>query len=166
MVRFFLAVLCLTLSAIPAAAQTPLFRPGMNTTDRNPQPVKLMCWNATTPGYEPCPMPTASTTASPATSTSTPTTTAPETYKLITANVAAAPVTVQGGTYLLTQTCSFYGSVSLKVLGPDGVSLLTLVTKILLDTGIGNQVVLGAGSVVSMTVAGATGCNATLARVP
>lgn len=165
MMRYFLMLLCSMAVAFPAAAQVQSYRPGMNTHDRNPLPVKMMCWSVTTNVYEPCPV-SSTTASSPASSSTAPTTTTPETYKLISANVPSAAVTVQGGTYLLTQTCTLYGSVSLKVLGPDGVSLLTLVTKILLDTGLGNQVVLGAGATVSMTVAGATGCNATLARVP
>lgn len=81
-------------------------------------------------------------------------------------NVAAAPVTAQGGVYVLNQMCSGYGTVVLRYLAADGVSMLPLVSRNGTDMGGGTSLYLGTGSVVDVQLSGTTGCSAYLARVP
>lgn len=81
-------------------------------------------------------------------------------------NVAAAPVTALGGLYILNQSCGGYGSLTLRYLAADGVTMLPLLTRTVSDTGGGTNIYLGAGAVVDISLSGTTGCNAQLARVP
>ena len=81
-------------------------------------------------------------------------------------NVAAAPVTALGGLYVLNQSCNGYGTVTLRYLGADGITMLPLLTRTASDTGGGTNIYLGAGTVVDINLSGTSGCNANLARVP
>ncbi len=89
-----------------------------------------------------------------------------EAFQLVNANVSAGQVKVVGGDYVLAQTGVTYGTLTLQVLGPDGTTWLTLVTKSASDGGSGTGVTLAANAVVRVTVAGTTGCYASLSRVP
>ncbi len=81
-------------------------------------------------------------------------------------NVAAAPATAVGGLYILNQSCGGYGSLTLRYLAADGVTMLPLLTRTVSDTGGGTNIYLGAGAMVDISLSGTTGCNAQLARVP
>ena len=81
-------------------------------------------------------------------------------------NVAVAPVTALGGLYVLNQSCNGYGTVTLRYLGADGITMLPLLTRTASDTGGGTNIYLGAGAVVDINLSGTSGCNANLARVP
>jgi hypothetical protein len=89
-----------------------------------------------------------------------------EAWRLVSANTPIAEQPVYGGNYILSQTCTAYGTLTLQVLGPDGVTYLPLATKTSSDTGSGTAIALGTRAVVRVTVTGTTGCNALLARVP
>lgn len=89
-----------------------------------------------------------------------------EGFALAAANSAAAAVSVSGGDYILAQQCAAYGTVTLRGRGPDGASMVPLLTLSAADTGGGSGVTLGAGAVVDLVLSGTTGCNATLTRVP
>lgn len=89
-----------------------------------------------------------------------------ESVTLIAANTPAAVQTVYGGNYAFSQTCSAYGTVVLRYRGPDGATMLTLVSKTASDSTGATLVQLGSNAVVDATVSGTTGCNATLSRVP
>jgi len=89
-----------------------------------------------------------------------------ESFQLIAANTPSAAVTVFGGDYIISQTCTAYGTVTLQVLGPDGATWLTLGTFTGTDTGNGTGGTIGSYAQIRMTVSGTSGCNAVLARVP
>jgi hypothetical protein len=89
-----------------------------------------------------------------------------EVFALVAANVPSAPATVTGGSYILTQDCSAYGSLTLRYQGPDGATMTALLTKTSTDIGGGTLVSLGSAQVVDVTLSGTTGCNAKLARNP
>lgn len=89
-----------------------------------------------------------------------------ELLTLITANAPAAPVAVYGGTYVYSQGCTAYGSLTLRYRGPDGVTMITMVTKTASDNAGGTLLSLGTNAIVDVAISGTTGCNATLARIP
>lgn len=89
-----------------------------------------------------------------------------EAFQLVSANTPITSATVYGGDYILAQTCSSYGTVTLQVRGPDASTWLTLVTKTAADTGSGTGIALGSYAVVRVTVSATTGCFASLSRVP
>lgn len=89
-----------------------------------------------------------------------------EAFPLIAANVPSAPATVFGGNYILEQTCTAYGTVTIQRLGPDGTTYLTIASYTASDTMGGHALAFGSLAKVRMTVSGTTGCNALLARVP
>lgn len=89
-----------------------------------------------------------------------------ESVQLVAGNTTAAAVTLFGGDYILTQTCTGYGTLTVQARGPDGTAWLTLVTRTASDTGSGTGIALGSYAVVRATVTGTSGCNAVLARVP
>lgn len=89
-----------------------------------------------------------------------------EAFQLVSANTPIASATVYGGDYILAQTCTSYGTLTLQVRGPDATTWLTLVTKTAADTGSGTGIALGSYAVVRVTVSGAAGCFASLSRVP
>ena len=89
-----------------------------------------------------------------------------ESVTLIAANTPASAATVYGGNYAFSQTCSAYGTLTLRYRGPDGATMLTLVSKTASDSTGATLVQLGSNAVVDATVSGTTGCNATLSRVP
>ena len=89
-----------------------------------------------------------------------------ESFALVVANSSAAPATVYGGRYVVTQNCASYGTVSVRYRGPDGVAMATLFARTAADAGGGTLVTLGSNAVVDATVADATGCNVSLSRVP
>lgn len=89
-----------------------------------------------------------------------------EKYQLVSANVAAADQQVFGGNYVFTQTCSAYGTVTMLVRGPDGATFMQVAAYTTADTTSGHAFGLGSGSVVRVTLAGTTACNASLLRVP
>jgi len=95
-----------------------------------------------------------------------PTTGFADSFGLVAANVPASSVTVAGGRYVVSQLCSAYGTLSIRYRGPDGATMLTLLSKTAADSGGGTLVTLAAGAVIDATVSGATACNATLVRVP
>ncbi len=89
-----------------------------------------------------------------------------ETIQLATANTAAAPVTLIGGSYVFTQGCATYGTVTLRYRGPDGATMTAMLSKTAADSGGGTIASFGTGAIVDVTLSGTTGCNATLARIP
>lgn len=92
-----------------------------------------------------------------------------EAAQIVSANVARAPQTVYGGIYTLMQSCASYagGMLTLRYRGPDGVTMMPLLSRTETDTGGGTLITLGSNAVVDVTLpTGATGCNAMLARVP
>lgn len=88
-----------------------------------------------------------------------------EVVQLATNNTAAPAMTMFGGTYIMTQACTAYGSVVLRYRGPDGSTMVPLLTKTAGEAG-GTTVQLGSKQVVDVALTGTTGCNVTLARVP
>lgn len=92
-----------------------------------------------------------------------------EIFALATANAAASAATVYGGTYIFNQTCTSYNSglLTLRYRGPDGATMLSLVSKSAADSSGGTQVALAASTVVDVTLpSGSTGCAANIAKVP
>lgn len=88
-----------------------------------------------------------------------------EMVMLASTNVAAVAQPVYGGDYLFTQTCTGYGSVALQVLGPDGSSFLTLLTRTGADPApVG--IAIGSNAILRLDLAGTSGCAANLSRVP
>jgi hypothetical protein len=141
------------LLASPALAQTA---PPANVTMLNGQPRSVvpgasMCWDA----------PSALWTACAATGGAV-----RESFALVVANVPSAQATVYGGDYILSQTCTSYGTLALQVLGPDGATWQTVVSKTASDAGAGTGLSIGSFAKVRVTVTGTAGCNALLARVP
>ena len=88
-----------------------------------------------------------------------------ESAALVSANMPAAAVTLYGGSYVLSQLCATYGSVTLRYRAADGVTMTPLVTKIAADA-VATVLQFGSGAVVDATVTGTTGCNVTLSRIP
>jgi hypothetical protein len=88
-----------------------------------------------------------------------------ESFALATANAAAPPSTLYGGTYMMTQGCTAYGQVALRYLAADGSTMTTMLTKTAAETG-GTAVQFGTGAIVDVALSGTTGCNVTLARIP
>lgn len=92
-----------------------------------------------------------------------------ESYQLIAANAVSPAKKVFGGSYVFSQTCTNYnsGSLTLRVVGPDGSTLQTVITKTASDSTGGTAISLGNNVTVSATLpSGGTGCNALLTRVP
>ena len=89
-----------------------------------------------------------------------------ELVTLATANTAAPAATLYGGSYILNQACSAYGSVTLRYRSPDGATMLPLTTKSAPDSGGGSTIQFGTAQVVDVALSGTTGCNVTLSRVP
>lgn len=89
-----------------------------------------------------------------------------EAFQLVTANVASAPVTVYGGSYVVAQACAGYGTVTVRYRGPDGGAMLPLLTRTAADAAGGTLVSLGTATTIDATVTGTTGCNVSLSRVP
>lgn len=88
-----------------------------------------------------------------------------ETAALATGNIAAPAATLYGGTYILTQACTAYGSVALRYRAPDGV-MVPLATKIVPDSGGGSVFQFGTSQIVDVLLTGTTGCNVILSRIP
>lgn len=95
-----------------------------------------------------------------------PVTTRTETFNLVTNNTASPAVALWGGNYVLAQSCTTYGSVALRYRGPDGTTMIALVTKTAADTGGGTFVAFGTNAIVDVGLSGTAGCNVTLARIP
>ncbi len=89
-----------------------------------------------------------------------------EAFQLATANTAAPPVALVGGSYIWAQGCTGYGSVALRYRGPDGATMVTMVTKTAADSAGGTLVQLGGGAIVDVALSGTTGCSVSLTRVP
>lgn len=89
-----------------------------------------------------------------------------EAFTLVSANTPAAAVTTYGGSYVLTQSCTAYGTLSLRYRGPDNSTMTAMLSKTATDTGGGTLIALGTGAVVDATVSGTSGCNAILTRIP
>jgi len=89
-----------------------------------------------------------------------------EVVALATANAAAPAVAVYGGSYVLNQGCTAYGSVTLRYRAADGATMLTLLSKTAADSTGGTLISLGTNTIVDVALSGTTGCNATLARIP
>lgn len=105
--------------------------------------------------------------ATPVTPTSPlPVMTRGESFQLITANASAPAAGLVGGAYVFTQLCTSYGTVTLRYRGPDGATMIALVSKTAADSGGGTILSFGSNAIVDATVSGTTGCNATLAKMP
>ncbi|WP_294278299.1 hypothetical protein [uncultured Sphingomonas sp.] len=93
-----------------------------------------------------------------------------ENLTLAVANSAAPAQTVYGGTYIFGQACGSYngGTLALRYRGPDGVTMLTLLTRGSSDAAGGAaSVTLGSQAIIDVVLpTGSTECVATLARVP
>jgi hypothetical protein len=92
-----------------------------------------------------------------------------ENIAMATANSVAAPASVYGGSYIFSQSCAAYdgGNLTLRYRGPDGVTMMAMMSKTVADTDGGTLVTLGSNASVDVLLpSGATGCNATLSRVP
>lgn len=89
-----------------------------------------------------------------------------ELITLATANVPATAVAVYGGTYVFSQGCASYGTLTLRYRGADGATMITMVTKTASDNAGGTLLSLGTNAIVDVAISGTTGCNATLARIP
>ncbi|WP_294138350.1 hypothetical protein [Sphingomonas sp.] len=89
-----------------------------------------------------------------------------EAFALASANVSAGPTPVFGGTYILNQTCTSYGTVTFQALGPDSASFQTVASYTSSTSTGGVEVKLGSRQVVQVTLAGTTGCAVKLSRVP
>lgn len=82
------------------------------------------------------------------------------------ANASSGPQAVFGGTYILNQVCTIYGTVTFQALGPDGATYQTVATYSAATATGGVEVKLGTQQVVQVTLSGTAGCNVKLARVP
>ncbi|WP_343526758.1 hypothetical protein [Sphingomonas sp.] len=89
-----------------------------------------------------------------------------ESFQLVSGNVPASPATLTGGTYILTQACTTYGSVTLRYRGPDGATMTAMLSKTASDSAGGSAVSFGGGAVVDIALSGTAGCNVGLSRVP
>lgn len=89
-----------------------------------------------------------------------------ETVRLAIANVAGQAATLYGGSYVLSQACASYGTVTLRYLAPDGVTMTALVAKTAADANGGSPVSLGSSAIVDVVLSGTTGCNVSLSRIP
>lgn len=118
------------------------------------------------PMQSPCAVQGDGTCVAVSTAAPLPTAAKQETVQLVAGNVAAAPVAVYGGSYVLVQSCTGYGTLSVRFLGPDGLTMMPLTSKTAADSGGGSLLSLGANAVVDATVSGTTGCNALLSRIP
>lgn len=147
MIRLLLAAAALSFCT-PATSQTvrPAYRPGGAATDTNPQPVQCREWNSTIASWSPC--------------------VGGEVFSLVAANTPAAAATVYGGAYVLAQACTSYGTVTVRYRGPDGATMLPLLSKTAPDAGGGTLLSLGSGAVIDATITGGAGCNVSLSRVP
>lgn len=89
-----------------------------------------------------------------------------EAFNLVAANVPGAQATVFGGQYVVSQACATYGTLNVRYRGPDGLTMLPLLSRSAADSGGGTLVSLAAGTVIDAAVNGTTACNASLVRVP
>lgn len=89
-----------------------------------------------------------------------------EAFALASANVASPPVAVYGGTYILNQVCTTYGTVTFQAQGPGGGAFQTVASYTAATTTGGVIFQLGTQQVVQVTLAGTTGCAIKLSRVP
>ena len=147
------ATLALSCQAQPTWAQTA---PPANTTMQNGQPRSVvpmasLCFDAVAVAWTGC-----SATGGAVR----------ESFALVAANIPSAQATVYGGDYIFSQACSAYGTLTLQVLGPDGTTWVTVISKTASDANGGTGLSLGSFAKVRVTVTGTTGCNALLARVP
>lgn len=88
-----------------------------------------------------------------------------EQFALASNNVASAPVTLFGGTYVLAQACATYGQIALRYRDPAG-TMIQLLTKGGADQGGGTSLQFAAGTVVDVVLTATAGANVTLSRVP
>lgn len=95
-----------------------------------------------------------------------PVTTRAETFNLAINNTVSPAAALWGGNYVLSQSCTTYGSVILRYRGPDGVTMVTMVTKTTADSGGGTLLAFGTNAIVDVSLSGTAGCNVTLARIP
>lgn len=95
-----------------------------------------------------------------------PVSTRSETYRLVTANAPNPAATLFGGSYVLAQGCATYGTVTLRYLGPDGVTMTALVSKTAADSTGGTPLSFGSNAIVDVVLSGTTGCNVSLSRIP
>lgn len=96
----------------------------------------------------------------------TPPNRAQEQFPVATANVALSTgYTAFGGTYILSQLCTAYGTLDLQTLSAKN-TWLTLSSKSASDTTVGTSVTLAGQTQVRVNLTGTTACDATLTRVP
>lgn len=89
-----------------------------------------------------------------------------ETARLAIANVPSQAASLYGGSYVLSQACTGYGTVTLRYLAADGITMTALVSKTAADTNGGSPVSLGSSAIVDVVLSGTTGCNVSLSRIP
>ena len=89
-----------------------------------------------------------------------------ESFALVSGNVPNPPATVHGGTYAVSQGCASYGTTMIRYRGPDGATMMPLLSRTATDANGATLVSLGSNAVIDAIVSGTTGCNVTLARVP
>ncbi|MDB5702011.1 MAG: hypothetical protein JWL66_2210 [Sphingomonadales bacterium] len=98
-----------------------------------------------------------------------PVTTKQESLTLVAANTPSVATAVSGGNYVVSQMCTSYnaGSLAVRYRGPDGATMLPMLTKTASDTTGGMLIALSGNAVVDAVLPlGSVGCNVTLARVP
>jgi hypothetical protein len=89
-----------------------------------------------------------------------------ESFPLSESNVALSTgYYAYGGTYILSQVCTAYGTLALQARAVDG-NFQTLSSKTSADTTGGTSVTIAANTNVRVNLSGTTGCNASLTRVP
>lgn len=89
-----------------------------------------------------------------------------EPVTLASANAATAPVALYGGSYVLNQFCTGYGSVTLRYRAADGATMLPLLSRAAADAGGGTPLQFASGQTVDVALSGTTGCFVTLNRIP
>lgn len=89
-----------------------------------------------------------------------------ETFRLVVGNAPSSAATLFGGSYVLTQSCTAYGTVTLRYLAADGITMTAMLAKSAADTTGGTLVSLGSSAIVDVVLSGTTGCNVTLSRIP
>lgn len=118
------------------------------------------------PGMSPCVQQVGGACQPVGAQTPLPVTGVSEAFNLVAANVPGAQATVSGGHYVVSQSCSAYGTLTLRYRGPDGSTMLPLLSRTTGDSGGGTLLSLAAGTVIDAAVTGTTACNASLVRVP
>jgi len=86
-----------------------------------------------------------------------------ETFALATANTAATPATLYGGTYIVEAVSGAWGTITLRKRGPDGVTMVTAYT--FSANGVYGDFKVGPGAIVDVALTSTTGAYVTISRV-